>query len=294
MYRFAKFVMLVAVLGISLSGCGQKKPADKKEDGPVAVKVNGQPIMAADFGIMPGLNGGGPTGRPVSASDMRQMVDLELLRQAAVDSGLDKDEAIRAKLAKAPQESPRQILGLAYVNKQLSSIPAPTDADVVAYYNNNPAQFAERRQYQLGSCAIKGINGKESKIKTELEKSKKLTDFERWLKANKIEHGCVSVPLSSAQADEKLLQKLKNIPVGGKAVIEDSKDLMEVTFVQNMQNDPLTLDQAKPAIVKTLMDKKKTEGYASLIKELRAKATIEYVPPYSASGFNPFRDMDVK
>jgi EpsD family peptidyl-prolyl cis-trans isomerase len=293
MYRFAKFVMLVAVLGISLSGCGQKKPADKKEDGPVAVKVNGQPIMAADFGIMPGLNGGGPTGRPVSASDMKQMVDLELLHQAAVDSGLDKDEAIRAKLAKAPQESPRQILGLAYVNKQLSSIPAPTDADVVAYYNNNPAQFSERQQYELVSCAIEDDEKEEARIKSRLVVDKQPDKFEKWLKANKIKHGCVPVSLGSDHADEKLLQKLKDIPVGGNVFNIDNR-LMSIVFVKGRQNDPLTLEQAKPAIVKTLMDKKKTEGYASLIKELRAKATIEYVPPYSASGFNPFRDMDVK
>jgi EpsD family peptidyl-prolyl cis-trans isomerase len=289
MNKTVKFFMLFTALSMALAGCGQKKHAEPQ--GQVAVKVNGQPIMAADFGAMSAFGGGVPIGVPVSAAKMKAMVDAELLRQAAVDSGLDKDEAVRAELAKSSQESPRRILALAYVNKQLSSIPAPTDAEVNAYYNSNPAQFSERRQYKLDTCAIKGVSGKEAAIKAELKKSKKFDHFVRWLKAKKIAHGCVPVSLSSAQADEKLLQKLKNIPAGS-SLVEDGKDLMAVTFVQDMQNDPLTLDQAKPAIVKTLMDKKKSEGYVSLIKELRAKAKIEYVPPYAESGFDPLKGLN--
>jgi EpsD family peptidyl-prolyl cis-trans isomerase len=273
--------MLIAAFGLSLSGCSDREHAETS--GPVAVRVNGQPIMVADFGTKPAFD---PSGQlpPVSPSLMKAMVDLELLRQAAVQSQLDQDEKIRARLAGSPQESPkRKILALAYINKQLSSLPAPSDAEVSTYYNSHPAQFAERRQYELQACVIKPPAGTEAKVKGQLDKSKQFDRFVRWLKANKVRHGCVPVSVSSAQADEQLLQKLKNVPVDS-SVVEDVKDQMAITFVQAMQNDPLTLDQAESKIVKILRDKKKAAAYDSMIKQLRDKAKIEYVAPYTANG----------
>ena len=273
--------MLAVALSLSLSACGNKKQA-AAEEGPVAVRVNGQAIMAAEFGAIAALPGAGQLP-PVSASDMKTMIDLELLRQAAVESKLDQDEAVRAQLAKSPGGSPRKALAFAYINKQMSSIPAPTDADVSGYYKANPAQFAQHRLYELEECVIKPATGTEAKIKAQLGKSKKFDAFERWLKASKIKHGCISVSVDSAKATEGLLQKLGTVSVGD-SVVEDGKGQMTLTFVQAMHDDPLTLDQAKPQIVKVLMDNRKKEGYANMIKQLRDKAKIEYVAPYTEQG----------
>jgi peptidyl-prolyl cis-trans isomerase C len=293
MNRHSKLLLIfLAVSSLSLNACSEKKPV-AKSDSQIALKVNGQPIMAADFGVKPGLDGGSQM-QPVSASDMKLMVDLELMRQAAVESRLDQDEAIRAKIADsakdAPKDSPensaRKALAIAYVNKQMSSVPAPTEAEVSAFFNSNPARFAERAHYELQACVIKPTAGKEAMIKAQLGKSKKFDDFEPWLKANKIQHGCVPVSVISDQEDDRLFQKLRNVPVGG-SVVEDGKDQMTITFVRAMQKDPLTLDQAKPQIVKMLMDKRKAESYGNMLKQLRDKAKIEYVPPYSPKGLQP-------
>jgi peptidyl-prolyl cis-trans isomerase C len=288
MNKTSKLLMFVAALSISLSGCSGNKHADKDKDKDakaeqVAMKVNGQPVMAADFvNTSPRLNKKGQI-QYVSATDMNGMIDLELLRQAAVQAKLDQDPKIRAKLDKSPKQSARKILGLAYVNQQLSSVPAPTDAEVSAYYNANPAKFAQRKHYDLQACAIKAAAGKEAKIKAQLDKNKKFDRFERWLTANKIKYGCVPVSLSSDHADASLWNKLQNVPAGG-SVVEGSKDQMTITFVQDVQNTPLTLDQAKPMIVKMLTDNRKAERYDQMIKQLRDKAKIEYVPPFTAKG----------
>lgn len=287
-------LILLAVSSLSLTACSEKKPA-AKTDTQIAVKVNGQPIMAAEFGFSPGLGEAAPMLKSVSASEMKLMVDLELLRQAAIESKLDQDDAIRAKIAEAtknaPTDSPddflnaslRKTLALAYINQQLAAIPAPAEAEVSAFYNDNPARFAEHRHYELHSCFVRGTAEKEATIKARLAKSKKFDDFERWLKASKLKHGCVPVSLDSAKADESLLQKLGDVPANG-SIVEGGKDQMTITFVDAMQKDPLTLDQAKPQIMTTLTDKKRSEGYANMVKQLRDKAKIEYVPPYTASG----------
>ncbi|HYP68115.1 MAG TPA: peptidyl-prolyl cis-trans isomerase [Thiobacillaceae bacterium] len=277
-----KLLLLAAAVSLLVPACSDKKPSAAEQ---AAVRVNGEPIMAADFGIKSDLTGAGQMS-PVSASDMKLMVDLELMRQAAVASKLDQDKEVHAKLADSPKELPRKILALAYINKQLSSIPAPTDAEVTAFYNSNPAKFAERKRYDLQACVIKPTNGKEAKIKAQLSKSKKYDDFERWLKANRMKHASLPVSVISDHADGRLLQKLSNVPVGG-SVVEDGKDQMTITFIRAMQNDPLTLDQAKPQIMTMLKDKKRSEGYANMIKQLRDKAKIEYVPPYTEKGLQP-------
>ncbi len=280
-----KLLLLAAVVGLSLPACGNKKHPEAL--GQVAVTVNGQPIMAADFGVSPGLGGGDPVLRPVSSSELKDMVNLELLRQAAVESGLDQDKEIRARIAALPEDlSPRKTLASAYINKQYSAIPAPTEAEVSAYYNGNPAKFAERKHYEVQTCVIRPADGREAKIKAQLGKSKKSDAFERWLNATSIKHGCVRFTVDSDRADEELLRKLSEIPVGGNAV-EDSKDQMVIDFVRAMHNDSLTPDQAKPQIMKTLMDKKETAAFASMIKQMRDKAKIEYVPPYTKDGFHP-------
>ncbi len=272
--------MLAAALSISLSACGNNKHTNA--DGPVAVKVNGQPILAAEFGVKPGLDGAALMPS-VSESDMKLMVDLELLRQAAVESKLDQDKEISDRMSKS-KESPRRTLAMAYINKQMSTIAEPTEAEVSAYYNDNPAQFAERKHYELNACYIKHVAGKEAKIKAQLGKSKKFDVFERWLKANKITHGSLPVSVDTDKANEGLLKKIEAVPVGG-SVVEDGKDQMTITFVSAMREDPLTLEQVKQQIMKTLFDKKKLASYRDMIKRLRDQAKIEYVPPYTENGY---------
>ena len=103
------------------------------------------------------------------------------------------------------------------------------------------------------------------------------------MKANKVQQGCVPVSLDSAGVDEKVVQKLANAPVGG-SIAGEGKGWMSITFVRDMKRESLTLDQAKAQIAKTLMHKKKAAAYAQMIKQLRGKAKIEYVPPYTANG----------
>jgi EpsD family peptidyl-prolyl cis-trans isomerase len=295
MNQTCKLLLLIAAVSLSLPACSNKKQSDAVEQ--VAVRVNGQPIMAADFGVKPELAGAGEV-LPVSASDMKLMIDLELLRQAAVESRLDLDEKTRAKIADSAKKAPKEIakdlvnnltrkaLAAAYINKQISSIPAPTEAEMTAFFISHPARYAERKRYELQVCSIKPSAGKEAEIKAQLGKSKKVDDFERWLKAKKIVHGCVPVSVISDQAEDRLMEKLRDVPVGG-SLVEGGNDQMTITFVRAMQQEPLTLAQARPQIMQMLMDKQKAESYRNMLKQLGDKAKIEYVPPYTAGGFQP-------
>jgi len=281
MKRNSTLIILVAALSLSLAACSEKKTVsapEAKAEAKVGVKVNGEAISVAELD----LKGGRDTAEKnhaLSESKMKHLVDMELIRQAAVQSGLDADENIHARIA----NSTRTILAMAYMEKQLAAIGKPTDAEVTEFYNSNPARFAERKQYQIQEFSIRAPSGKEPEIQAQLAKSKGVQAFDQWLTANKIPHSSTPVSVTADQLPDDVLQKIKDVPVGGTAVLGGNEQ-MNVLFVLAEQKQPISLAEAKPAAAMILMEKRKTETLEDMVKQLRDKAKIEYVPPYTAKG----------
>ncbi len=277
MNQTSKFLVLIAALSLSLCACTEKKSTGTVES-KVGVKVNGQAISVAELDVRPG-HAASDKKHGISEPKMKQMIDMELLRQAAVQSKLDADEDIRAKIA----ISTRTILAMAYMEKQLAAVVNPTESEISAFYNNNPARFAERKRYQIHEFSIQAPPGKAEEIQAQLGKGKKVEEFDQWLTGNNIPHTSTPVSVTSDRLPDDVLQKLKNVPVGGTTVL-GNKDQMNVLFVLAEQTQPITLAEAKPAITNMLMEKRKGEALDNALKQLRDKAKIEYVPPYTAKG----------
>ena len=277
MNKKSKFIILVAALSLSLSACTEKTSSSESEL-KAGVKVNGQAISVAELDVKPG-HVVSDKKQGISEPKMKQMIDMELLRQAAVQSKLDADADIRAKIA----ISTRTILAMAYMEKQLAAVVNPTEAEISDFYNNNPARFAERKHYKIHEFSIQAPPGKAEEIQAQLGKGKKVEEFDQWLTGNNIQHTSTPVSVTSDRLPDDVLQKLKNVPVGGTTVL-GNKDQMNVVFVLIEQTQPITLAEAKPAVTIMLMEKRKGETLDNALKQLRDKAKIEYVPPYTAEG----------
>jgi EpsD family peptidyl-prolyl cis-trans isomerase len=281
MSRNRPFIILVAALSLSLAACNEKNPANgpvAKAEAKVGVKVNGEAISVSELDLKSGHETA-EKNHAISESKMKHLVDMELIRQAAVQSGLDAEENIRARIA----NSTRTILAMAYMDKQLASIGKPTDAEVTEFYNSNPARFAERKQYQIHEFSILPPAGKAPEIQAQLAKSRNAQAFDQWLTDNKIPHSSTPVSVTADQLPDDVLQKIKDVPVGGAAVMGGNEQ-MHVLFVLAEQKQPISLAEAKPGAAMILMEKRKTETLENMLKQLRDKAKIEYVTPYTAKG----------
>ena len=245
----------------------------------VGVKVNGQAIGVAELEAKSGHDPSGKPKQGLTEARMKQMVDMELLRQAAVESNLDKDEAIRAKIA----ISIRTILAMAYMEKQLGAVANPSEAEISDFYNKNPARFAERKIYEIHEFNIQAPPGKASEIRAQLGKGVKVQEFEQWLKANNIPHSGSPLSVSAERLPDDVLQKLKEVPVGGTMVLGGDEQ-MNAVFVLAEQKQPISLAEAKPAVAMMLTEKRKQESLDNAMKQVRDKAKIEYVPPYTEKG----------
>jgi EpsD family peptidyl-prolyl cis-trans isomerase len=280
MKQTTKFLILASVLTLSLSACGEKKPTAVATSS-VAVKVNGQAINVAEIDAKAGHEANSKT-HAISGPKLKNMVEMEMLRQAAVQAKLDADENIRARIA----NSTRTILAMAYMEKQLASIGKPTESDIKDFFNQNTARFAERKQYAFQEFSIQPPPGKAAEIQAQLGKVKNFQEFDQWLTGNNIPHGSTPVSVTSDRLPEDVLQKLKNVTVGGTAVV-GGNDQMNVIFVLAQQSQPMTLEQAAPMIPTILTEKRKTEALENMLKQVRDKAKIEYVAPYTVNGFTP-------
>ena len=273
-----KAIVLLAALTLSLSACSGKKAGTGAASSP-AVKVNGQVISDAEFQLKGMHKEGTGKKHTISAQAMESMLNMELLRQAAVAEKLDAEESVRARMA----VSMRSILATAYLEKVLATVAKPTDADIAAYYNQHPERFSGRRQLTLQEVSIRPQSGKQAEIQAEAAKAGNAADFEKWLQANKIDFNSAPVTNTTDQITDEALQKLKNVPVGGSAILDRSEG-MYVIFVVAAQPQPLTLADASPMIANMITEKRRKEVLDGTVKSLRDKAKFEYIPPYTADG----------
>lgn len=286
MHQTRKLFLLIAVLSLSLTACSGKKPeatVNSKE----AVKVNGQPILDAEIQTKTAQRGGvDGKQRPVSETAMESLVNMELMHQAAVHSKLDADVNVQAKVS----NSIRSILAMAYIEQLLESAKKPTDTEISAYYNQHPERYAERKQYGLQEILIQATPENTSQIKDQLGKLQKLEQFDKWLKESNIPHQSNPVSVLTDRLPDELMQKFKNVPVGGHIVL-DSKEPLQVLFLLSEQMQPATLGQVSQQIGNTLFEQRRKEVLDNTLKQLRDKAKIEYVAPYTAKGL---QDADTK
>jgi EpsD family peptidyl-prolyl cis-trans isomerase len=278
MNHFPKMLALTAVLSMVLTACGEKK-----EVGHAALKINGEVITAAEMERQMEESGQSPnSGGGITGKMMKSMIDKELMRQAAIKEKLDTDENVRASLASAN----RMILATAYMQKQMTAIGKPTEAEVGQYFKQHPDFFAERKLYDLQEVVIKGNPANGAEIRAKLAGGINLKDFVHWLEEKKIPHDNQQFSASSDQMREEIAKKFKDAHVG-QAITLDDKNQISALFVNAVQTQPVTLAQASPLIMKRLFNTRMSEGMESKIKQLHEQAKIEYVPPFTENGRAP-------
>jgi len=215
----------------------------------------------------------------VAGTLLKSMVDMELLRQAAIKDKLDADEVIRARI----DSSTRMILAEAYMSKQGAAIAKPTESEIKAYFDQHSELYSDRKVFEMEELMIKVRQEDAAEVKEKLGDGKNYNEFVAWLVQTKIPNN--SQPVSAAAEDmpADILDKLKNVAAGDVITLEE-KDQLSVIRVNAVHSQPMTLEQAKPAIEEKLYRQRRTDGMDSLLKQLRDKAKIEYVAPYSESG----------
>jgi len=267
-------LLLLAAISLALSGCGEKKP-ETVSTAPAALHVNGQAILNAEIQSKYAMHSGGNDSlKPVSAQAMESLVNMELMRQAAVQGKLDNDEQIRAKVL----NSMRSILATAYMEQLLSSVTKPSDAEISAHFSKHPERYAARKQYAVQEFKIQANSAQKDQIKAQLGQLKNLDQFDTWLKQSNIPHQ--SNPLSVMTSSGTCWSSTTWPPT---VVLYQQVPLL-VIFLISEQRQPATLEQVAQLIGNTLFEQRRKDALEGAIKQLRDNAKIEYAAPYTEQG----------
>jgi EpsD family peptidyl-prolyl cis-trans isomerase len=279
------FAVALAVAATLLVGCGDKKK--EKVATPTAAKVNKEEITVHQINFVLAQQRGIPPAQAASASRavLERLIDQELALQKADEQKLDRDPRVVQQIEAAR----REIIARAYLEKIAEGAPKPTSAEVAAYYEKHPALFKERRVYSLQEVAIEATPEQVETLKKTLASAKTFVDFVNYLKANNIRfagneavRGAEQLPLASVDD----FAKMKD----GQAVFNVRPNGAQVINLAASRSQPVTLDQATPAIEQFLRNERKRRLLADDMEALRKAAKIEYVGDFAKDAeLRPYR-----
>lgn len=282
MHGLKKLYLPLLVVAL-MAGCGDKKAGTAEEGKPtqVAAKVNGAELTVSQVNYalqrIPNLDK--DQSKAASLQVIRNLVDQEVLAQKAQSEKLDRDPVV----VQALDAARRQIMAEVYMTRKLGTPAEPTDAEVSDYFNKHPELFTKRKIYRLQELSIKAPKEKQGAIRKQLADSKTLGDFAAWLKDEKYPVQASQGVKPAEQLPQAILPKLAEMP-DGQAMIVNTPEGLLVILLADSQVQPVTLEQAKPAIARLLQNEARQKAAKAELDKVKAEAKIEYVGEFADAG----------
>jgi EpsD family peptidyl-prolyl cis-trans isomerase len=266
----------VAVLSCAalLAGCGDKKERASQ----TAAKVNKEEITVHEinFVLQQQRNLRPEQAEAASRQILERLIDQQLALQKANEQKLDRDP----RVLQALEAARREILARAYLEKVGEAAAKPTPEEIKKYYADKPALFAERRVYSIQEILIEAKPEQVAGLRAKLGEVKNISEFIDYLKANDFRfsgnqavRAAEQLPLSSLEA----FSKMKD----GQAVMVPSPNGVQVIVLAGTRSQPVTEEQARPAIEQFILNERKRKLIEDDVKALRAAAKIEYVGKFA-------------
>ena len=267
-------VLAVASLAL-VAGCGDKK---EKGASQTAVKVNKDEITVHQINFVLQQQRGLKPEQADAASRqiLERLIDQQLALQRADDLKVDRDPRVVQMLEAAR----RDVLSRAYVEKISEAAVKPTAEEVKKYYDEKPALFKDRRIYSIQEIGIEAKPEQLPDLREKLAGAKDVNAFVEYLKTagyrfngNQAVRAAEQLPLASLDA----FAKMKD----GQAAIVPAPNGAQVIVLAGSRSQPVTEEQARPAIEQFLLNDRKRKLIEEDTKALRAAATVQYVGKFA-------------
>jgi EpsD family peptidyl-prolyl cis-trans isomerase len=267
---------LAIVAGCGKSGDGEnKKPATQ-----VAAKVNSTEITVSQInGVLARNTNLAPEAAERAKREiLDKLIDAELAKQEAMGKKLDRTPNVLQALESAKTE----ILARAYIEQFAAAQPKPTPDEVKKYYAEHPELFSQRRLYSIEEISFPAAEGLAARVKEQVAKTRNLQDIANWLKAQGIQFTANRGARSAEQLPLALVPQIQSMKDGEIRLIEAPGGL-QVLRLAASQSAPVDEEKATPAIQQFLFNRQLPEAMAKEMKQLKAKAKVEYVGEFAAS-----------
>jgi EpsD family peptidyl-prolyl cis-trans isomerase len=260
-----------AALALLLVGCGDRQDKGASQ---AAAKVNKEEITVHQINFVLQQQRGLKPEQVDAASHqiLERLIDQQLALQKADELKLDREPRVVQQIEAAK----REIIARAYVDKVGEGAAKPTAEEVKKYYESKPALFSERRIYNIQEIGIEAKPEQVPALREKLASVKNIAEFIDHLKTNDFKfvgnqavRAAEQLPLTSLDA----FARMKD----GQAMIGPSNSGMQVIVLAGSRSQPVTEEQAKPAIEAYLLNERKRKLVEDSVKALRGTAKIEYI-----------------
>ena len=271
-------VLPVVVAAALVTGCGDKGKSEGKAS-QAAARVNGEEITVHQINLLlERQNGLKPEQVDAARSQaLEGLIDQQLAVAKAEEQKLDRDPAIVQQL----DAIRRSLLARTYLEKAASTaVGAPSADDVRKYFDSKPALFSQRKVYALQEFTVAVPRAESKALIDKLDAAPNPQAFVELIKASGYKVSANQVTQAAEGLPMMILDKLKDIP-DGKAMFVTGDDGFKALLVVQSKQQPVTFEQAKPAIEQYLTTERRREFAQKEIKSLRAAAKIEYIGKFA-------------
>ncbi|MFT3817047.1 MAG: EpsD family peptidyl-prolyl cis-trans isomerase [Rubrivivax sp.] len=280
--RLLSLVPILALAALA-AGCGEKK----KEPLPgnqVAARVNKEDLTLQQINLVlqQQRNLRPEQTDQASRQILERLIDQELAVQKAESLKLDAEPRVQQQIDAAR----RELIARAYAEKVSEGAAKPSPDEVHQYYQDKPALFSERRIYSIQELAIEARPDQAATLRERLAAAKSITEFIDFLKANDYRFAANQAVRAAEQLPMTVLEGLARMK-DGQASINQGASGMVVTVLAGSRSQPVTEEQARPAIEQYLLNDRKRKLVEEDLKALRAAAKIEYLGSFADAARPP-------
>ncbi len=268
----------IVVAAALVAGCGDKGKSDSKAS-QAAARVNGEEITVHQINLLlERQNGLKPEQVDAARSQaLEGLIDQQLAVAKAEEQKLDRDPAVVQQL----DAIRRSLLARTYLEKAAAAaVGTPSPEDVRKYFDSKPALFSQRKVYALQEFTVAAPSDAAKALIEKLDAAPSPQAFVELIKNSGFKVSANQVTQAAEGLPMMILDKLKDV-ADGKALFITGNDGFKALLVVQSKQQPVTFEQAKPAIEQYLTAERRREFAQKEMKNLRGSAKIEYIGKFA-------------
>ena len=264
-------IVLAMVVACILSSC------EKKPEGQTVAVVNNEEITAGDLNAeLSNANvSAANASKDAQAQALDRLVDRRLLAEQAKSDGIDKTPEFLNQVRRGTDDLLINML----VARQTKTQALPTAADIAKFESTRPGMFANREIWTLQQIVYP--LPKDAAVTAKIAAAKSLADVEQALTAAGIQYVTGSRQFDSAVLPPNMYDQLTHL-APGEPFIAPGPGKAVASVITARQSAPLSADQQRQLALSQMKRQQVNDILEQRIKELKAKAKIQYQP-----GFGP-------
>jgi peptidyl-prolyl cis-trans isomerase C len=267
MHKRTVFTLAVALMATA---------CQKKATGQSVAVVNGDEITASELNDALSSDNSLSSVDPKQArpAELQKLVDRKLIVQSAKEAGLDKSPEFLNQQRRATEDLLINML----VSRQMNTQQVPSAAEIAKFEADRPGIFAKRETWTLNQ--LNYALPKDASVPAKIAAAKSLDEVAAVLTAAGIQFTKATKQFDSALLPPNIYAQLQNL-APGEPFIAPGPDRAVASVITSREPNPFTPEQARQVALTQMKREKINEVLGQRLKDLKAKAKIEYQPGFA-------------